>query len=79
MDVRCQMSDVRCQMSDVRCPWSVNEGRGVIVMNTGKPLIAQLYAARARHHWATGNRQLAEELWLEAKVRWYAWKFNRQE
>lgn len=47
-------------------------------MNTGKPLIAQLYAARARHHWAAGNRQLAEDLWLEAKVHWYAWRSNRQ-
>ena len=48
-------------------------------MSTGKPLIAQLYAARARQHWAAGNRQLAEELWLEAKVRWYAWRFHRAE
>ena len=46
-------------------------------MNTGKPLIAQLYAARARQHWAQGNRQLAEATWQLAKLEWRRWAYNR--
>lgn len=42
-----------------------------------KPLIAQLYAARARQHWAQGNRQLAEAAWRLAKVEWCRWADNR--
>lgn len=42
-----------------------------------KPLIAQLYAARARQHWAQGNRQLAEDTWQLAKAEWYRWAHDR--
>ena len=42
-----------------------------------KPLIAQLYAARARQHWAQGNRQLAEATWQLAKLEWRLWANNR--
>ena len=43
-----------------------------------KPLIAQLYAARARQQWAQGNRKQAEATWQLAKAEWYRWAYRLQ-
>ena len=43
-----------------------------------KPLIAQLYAARARQQWAQGNREQAEATWQLAKVEWCRWAYGQQ-
>lgn len=44
-------------------------------MKPNKPIIAQQYAARARHQWAQGNHQLAEATWLRAKAEWCRWAY----
>lgn len=44
--------------------------------NMSKPILAQLYAARARYHWANGNKEQAEEFWKSAKACWYSWRYN---